>query len=152
MSQSNLLLMLHILSAVIWIGGMITVRLVVHPLGLQFEDLQQKVERNLKVTKRLLVLVFPFVLTSFISGFMITAGNFSSYHSSSIYPKIVIWLLMFVNYLFIFYRSNVALRAFNNFDIAGARRVMIPVANLLLPINILLGIVAIYIGIGLRGI
>lgn len=152
MSQSNLLLMLHILSAVIWIGGMITVRLVVHPLGLQFEDLQQKIDRNLQVTKRLLVLVFPFVLTSFISGFMITADNFSSYNSSSVYPKIVIWLLMFLNYLFIFYRSNVALRAFNNFDITGARKVMSPIANILLPINIILGIIAIYIGIVLRGI
>ncbi len=152
MSQLHLLLMLHIISAVIWIGGMITARLVVHPLYLQFEDLQQKVERNLKVTKRLLVLVFPFVLTSFVSGIMITANNFSSYNGSSIDLKIVIWILMFVNYLFIFYRSRVATRAFNNFDITGARRVMTPVANLLLPINIILGIMAIYIGIGFRGI
>lgn len=152
MSQLHLLLMLHIVSAVIWIGGMITARLVIHPLYLQFEDLQQKVERNLKVTKRLLVLVFPFVLTSFVSGIMITANNFSSYNGSSMDLKIVIWILMFVNYLFIFYRSRVATRAFNNFDITGARRVMTPIANLLLPINIILGIMAIYIGIGLRGI
>lgn len=151
MSQVHLLLMLHVVSAVIWIGGMITARLVVHPLHLQFEDLQQKVERNLKVTKRLLVLVFPFVLTSFVSGIMITANDFSIYGGSSIDLKIVIWILMFVNYIFIFYRSKVAVRAFNNFDITGARRVMTPVANLLLPINIILGIVAIYIGIGLRG-
>lgn len=152
MSQSNLLLMLHILSAVIWIGGMIIVRLVVHPINLQFEDLQQKIDRNLQVTKRLLVLVFPFVLGSFVSGFMITAANFSSYNGSSVYPKIVIWLVMFVNYLFIVYRRNTAQRAFNNFDITGARKVMSPIANILLPINIILGIMAIYMGIVLRGI
>ncbi|MDD5359164.1 MAG: hypothetical protein PHI79_00545 [Sulfurovaceae bacterium] len=152
MSQLHLLLMLHIISAVVWIGGMITIRLVIHPINLQFEDLQQRVERNLKATKRLLVLAFPFVLGSFVSGFMITSANFSSYNGSSVYPKIVIWLLMFLNYMIIFYRSRVATRSFNNLDITGARRIMSPVANLLLPINIILGIVAIYIGINLRGV
>lgn len=148
MSQSNLLLMLHILSAVIWIGGMIIVRLVVHPINLQFEDLQQKIDRNLQVTKRLLVLVFPFVIISIVTGIVMVAAN----KSSMIDIKEAIWLVMFVNYLFIAYRRNIAQRAFNNFDITGARKVMSPIANILLPINIILGIIAIYMGIVLRGI
>lgn len=148
MSQSNLLLMLHILSAVIWIGGMIAVRLVVHPINLQFEDLQQKIDRNLQVTKRLLVLVFPFVIISITTGIVMVATN----KSSTIDTKEAIWLVMFLNYLFIAYRRNTAQRAFNNFDITGARKVMSPIANILLPINIILGVIAIYMGIVLRGI
>lgn len=147
MSQFHLLLTLHVLSAVIWIGGMITARLVVHPISLQFEDMQQRIERNLNVTKRLLALVFPFVILSITTGVIISSGN----KSPMIHTKESIWLLMSLNYLFIIYRSRVATRAFNNFDITGARKVMTPVANLFLPINIILGIIAIYLGVSLRG-
>lgn len=148
MSQLYLLLVLHTLSAVIWVGGMITARLVVHPISLQFEDMQQRIERNLKVTKRLLVLVFPFVVLSIATGIIISSGN----RSPIIHIKESIWLLMFLNYLFIVYRSMIATRAFNNFDINGAGKVMAPVASLFLPINIILGIVAIYFGVSLRGV
>jgi uncharacterized membrane protein len=147
MSQLHLFLVLHTLSAVIWIGGMITARLVVHPIGLQFEDMQQRIERNLKVTKRLLWLVFPFAVLSIVTGIVISSGN----RSPTVHIKESIWLIMFLNYLFIFYRSRVATRAFNNFDINGARKVMAPIANLSLPINIILGIMAIYFGVSLRG-
>jgi hypothetical protein len=109
--------------------------------------MQQRIERNLKVTKRLLWLVFPFAVLSIVTGIVISSGN----RSPTVHIKESIWLIMFLNYLFIFYRSRVATRAFNNFDINGARKVMAPIANLSLPINIILGIMAIYFGVSLRG-
>ncbi|NPA29452.1 MAG: hypothetical protein GXO33_04635, partial [Epsilonproteobacteria bacterium] len=48
-------------------------------------------------------------------------------------------------------RRNEAERRFVAGDLAGARERMAPIANLMLPVNIALGVLALVLGIFLRG-
>ncbi|MDD5405548.1 MAG: hypothetical protein PHE73_01245 [Sulfurovaceae bacterium] len=152
MSQIHTLVTLHVLSAIIWIGGMITIRFVVHPLRLAWEDEQIRIDRNLAATKGLLILVLPFVFISIGTGFVLAAHPKAVSSASLILIKEIIWLVMALNYFWIFLRRNIAQRAFNNFDLFGAKRVMMPLANFFLPLNIILGLIELWLGVSLRGV
>jgi uncharacterized membrane protein len=152
MSQMHLLLTFHILSAIIWVGGMIAIRVAVHPLKLAWEDEELRINRNLAVTKRLLFLALPFVFISIITGMVLSAAIKNTSLASLVHAKEAIWLIMALNFSWIFLRRNVAQRAFNNFDLPGAKRVMMPLANFFLPLNIILGLVALWLGVSLRGV
>ena len=152
MSQMHLLLTFHVLSAIIWVGGMIAIRVAVHPLKLAWEDEELRINRNLAVTKRLLFLALPFVFISIITGMVLSAAIKNTSLASLVHAKEAIWLIMALNFSWIFLRRNVAQRAFNNFDLPGAKRVMMPLANFFLPLNIILGLVALWLGVSLRGV
>ena len=152
MSQIHILITLHVLSAVIWVGGMIAIRLIVYPLRLSWEDEQIRISRNLVVTKRLLLLAFPFVLISISTGIMLSNPSKGAAIASLVNIKEGIWLIMTLNFFWIVARRNIAQRTFNNFDISGARRVMQPLTNFFLPLNIILGLLALWFGVSLRGV
>ncbi len=152
MSQMHILVTLHVLSAIIWVGGMIAIRVAVHPLKLAWEDEELRINRNLAVTKRLLFLALPFVLIAVMTGIMLSAPLKGTSLVSMVHTKEAIWLVMAFNFSWIFLRRNIAQRAFNNFDLPGAKRVMMPLANFFLPLNIILGLVALWLGVSLRGV
>lgn len=152
MSQMHILITFHVLSAIIWVGGMIAIRLVVHPLRLSWEDEQIRISRNLAVTKRLLLLAFPFVLIAVGTGILLSNPLKGAAIASLVNIKEGIWLVMTLNFFWIAVRRNIAQRAFNNFDLFGARRVMQPLANFFLPLNIILGLLALWFGVSLRGV
>ncbi|MGW8169998.1 MAG: hypothetical protein ACWGHH_08355 [Sulfurovaceae bacterium] len=148
----HILVTLHVLSAIIWVGGMIAIRVAVHPLNLTWEDEELRINRNLAVTKRLLFLALPFVLIVVVTGIMLSAPLKGTSLVSMVHTKEAIWLIMAFNFSWIFLRRNIAQRAFNNFDLPGAKRVMVPLANFFLPLNIILGLVALWLGVSLRGV
>jgi uncharacterized membrane protein len=152
MSQIHILVTLHVLSAIIWVGGMIAIRVAVHPLKLAWEDEELRINRNLVVTKRLLFLALPFILIVVVTGIMLSAPLKDTSLVSLVHTKETIWLIMAFNFSWIFLRRNIAQRAFNNFDLPGAKKVMMPLANFFLPLNIILGLVALWLGVSLRGV
>ncbi|MDD3775656.1 MAG: hypothetical protein PHV08_06855 [Sulfurovaceae bacterium] len=152
MSQMHILLTLHVISAIIWVGGMIAVRVAVHPIKLAWEDEELRINRNLAVTKRLLFLALPFVIISIATGIMLSAALKNTSLDYLIHVKETIWLIMAFNFIWIFLRRNVAQRAFNNLDLLGTKKVMMPLANFFLPLNIILGLAALWLGVALRGV
>ena len=48
-------------------------------------------------------------------------------------------------------KRNKAQKAFDNGDFANTKKQLIPIATYFIPINIVLGLVAIFLGITLRG-
>ncbi|NPA30085.1 MAG: hypothetical protein GXO33_07880, partial [Epsilonproteobacteria bacterium] len=58
----------HVLGAIVWIGGMIGMRIAVHP-GLQhIEDPRQRLARTLEIVRNLFALVAPFIVLILLTG------------------------------------------------------------------------------------
>ena len=51
---------LHVLSAVVWVGGMIAMRYAAHPSFLEIESPAKRLERIADALKRLFCIVAPF--------------------------------------------------------------------------------------------
>lgn len=152
-SYSSLIVFLHVVSAVIWVGGMIAIRFAIHYSLQDIEDPKIKLGRTLEGLRRFFNMVIPMILILlFTAIIMIVALGFKGTPLYSIViAKEIIWTIMTIVFITIYIKRNKAQKAFNSGDFANAKKQLTPLAKYLIPINIVLGIIAIYLGVTLRG-
>ena len=150
---SSIIVFLHVISAVIWVGGMIAIRFAVHYSIQNIEDPKVKLGRTLENLKRFFNIVIPTIITLLITAIiMIIALGFKGTALYNIViVKEIIWTIMLIIFITIYMKRNKAQKAFDNGDFANTKKQLIPIATYFIPINIILGLVAIFLGITLRG-
>lgn len=169
-NYGHLMVFLHVLSAFIWVGGMIAIRVAVHPVigrgGVTEEQMlksdimssilvpKQRLGITLQITGRLFNLVLPFIAILFATGLMmaIATGGHHGDLKSLFLSKEILWSIMAINYTYMYIKRAKAWRLFSIGDVASAKAQLGLIPNFLLPINIILGIVALWLGISLRGL
>ncbi|WP_456429892.1 hypothetical protein [Nitratifractor sp.] len=152
-NYAHLIVFLHVLGAIVWIGGMIAIRVAVHPAMQSIEDPEIRLGKTLMITERLFNLVMIFVILIVVTGLImaIALGGHQGPDKVIFIVKEVIWTVMAINYTYMYIKRIRAQRHFNAGDLAGAKALVANIPNLLLPINIALGLVAVWLGITLRG-
>ena len=152
-SYASIIVFLHVISAVIWVGGMIAIRFAVHYSIQNIEDPKVKLGRTLENLKRFFNIVIPTIITLLITAIiMIVALGFKGTALYNIViVKEIIWTIMLIIFITIYMKRNKAQKAFDNGDFANTKKQLIPIATYFIPINIILGLVAIFLGITLRG-
>jgi len=131
------ILFLHVLGAIVWVGGMIAMRIAVHPALQHIEEAKVRLARTLEMVGNLFRLVLPFIvlllLTGLIMGLAVGSGGTKS--GMFVHMKEGIWLIMTLNYAMMVRLRNRAERFFISGDHAGARKTMEPVAKIMLPLK-----------------
>ncbi len=150
---STLIIFLHVISAIVWIGGMIVIRFAVHYSMQNIEEPKIRLGRTLENLKRFFSMVIPSIITLLITAIiLILALDFKEYRAIQICncqrDYLVYYDCYFYNYL---YKRDKAQKAFDGGDFLSAKNQLNPLAKYLIPINIFLGIVAVILGITLRG-
>lgn len=143
----------HVLSAFVWVGGMIAIRVAVHPSMQNIEEARVRLARTLEIMQRLFNLVIPFIILLILSGGLMAIGM--GFKGTPLYglvhAKEAIWTIMTVNFIYMYRRRSRAERLFVSGDLAGAKALLAIIPKALLPLNILLGILALAAGVTLRG-
>ncbi len=142
------ILFLHIISAVIWVGGMIAVRYAAHPSFMQIESPAKRLESISYALKRLFSIVFVFVFILAATGAILTIGYDLKHTEYSIYTHIKegIWSLMALNFFVMIYRRSKADKDMHRGDFISAKAQLGLIGSFMVPLNIVLGISAIFIG------
>jgi len=166
----HLIVFLHVLSAFIWVGGMIAIRVAVHPVigrgGVTAAEMlqndvmasmlvpKQRLGITLQITGRLFNLVMPFIIILFATGLImaIATGGHHGDLKSLFLSKEILWTIMAVNYTYMYIKRAKAWRLFSKGEVALAKAQLSLIPNLLLSLNIILGIVALWLGVSLRGL
>ncbi len=150
---SFILIFLHVISGVIWVGGMIAIRIAVHPTLQTIQDPKQKLEKTLMIVGRLFNLVIPFILFLIITGVIFELALGLNKGSTAIYVHIkeAIWTIMTINFIYMYSKRLKAKKLFLQGHTKEAAAKMKNIPNFFLPLNIFLGVVAIGIGVILRG-
>lgn len=169
-SYGHLIVFLHVLSAFIWVGGMIVIRIAVHPVigrgGVTAAQMlqndvmssmlvpKQRLGITLQITGRLFNLVMPFIIILFATGLImaIATGGHHGDLKSLFLSKEILWTVMAVNYIYMYIKRAKAWRLFSKGEVAPAKAQLSLIPNLLLPLNIILGIAALWLGVSLRGL
>ena len=150
---SSIIVFLHVISAVIWVGGMIAIRFAVHYSIQNIEDPKIKLGRTLENLRRFFNMVIPAIITLLITAIIMIVGL--AFKGTELYNivmvKEILWTLMTIIFIIIFIKRNKAQNAFNNGDLASAKNSLLPIATYFIPVNIVLGLIAIFLGITLRG-
>ena len=145
---------LHVLSAFIWVGGMIAIRFAVHPTMQSIEEPKIKLGKTLMLVGKFFHLVIPFILLIFITGLIMAVGLHG--HKGAMKTVFIlkesIWIVMAVNFSWMYLKRRKAQRLFDEGKLPDAKEAVALIPKLLLPINILLGIAALWLGITLRGL
>jgi len=145
---------LHIFSAFVWVGGMITIRVAVHPVLQSIEEPKIKLGKTLEITGKLFHLVIPFIATLLATGLMMaisSKGHYGEYKSLFL-SKEMIWTIMTLNFIYMYVQRRAAWKFFEAGKLPEAKAKVKLIPNMLLPINISLGVLALYWGVSLRGL
>jgi uncharacterized membrane protein len=148
-NYTAIVVFLHILSAVVWVGGMIAIKIAVHPALQSIEDAKIKLGKTLQIVGRLFNLVLPFIFISLICALILIIG--AGFGGGYIHLKEAIWTIMTLNYFFMYIKRTKAQKLFNQGEFAKAKESVSILPTILLPLNIALGLLAIYLGVLLRG-
>lgn len=152
-SFSSGIIFLHVISAVIWVGGMIAIRFAIHYSMQDIEEPKIKLGRTLENLRRFFNMVIPAIIILLVTAIiMIIALGFKGTSLYSIViAKEIIWTIMTIIFITIYIKRNKAQKAFNEGKLPLAKEILTPIAQYFIPINIILGLIAIYFGITLRG-
>ena len=152
-NYSSIIVFLHVISAVIWVGGMIAIRFAVHYSMQNIEEPKIKLARTLELLKRFFSMVIPAILTLLITAIImsIALGFKESELYSIVVIKEIIWSIMTFIFIIVYIKRNKAQKAFDSGDFASTKNNLLPVATYFIPINIVLGLIAIFLGVTLRG-
>ncbi|QKF80888.1 hypothetical protein [Halarcobacter ebronensis] len=150
---SSIIVFLHVFSAVIWVGGMIAIRFAVHYSMQEIEEPKVKIGRTLENLRRFFNMVIPSIVLLLLTAIiMIIALGFKGTPLYSfVIAKEAIWTVMTLVFIIIFRKRKNAQAAFDEGNITLAKDNLVIIAKYFIPLNIVLGLVAIYFGITLRG-
>ena len=150
---ASVIIFLHVFSAIIWVGGMIALRFAVHFSMQSIEKPQVKLKLILDYLQRFFTMVRPMIgLLLVTSVFMIMGLGFKGTPLNDIvHLKEAVWLIMTVIFIIIYLRRNTAQVYFDSNDFKSSKETLEVIAKYLIPLNIILGLVALYLGITLRG-
>jgi len=139
---------LHVISAVVWVGGMVAMRYAAHPSFMEIESPAKRLERIAHALKRLFTIVLPFVIILILTAVVMIKGYSLSQSEFSVlsHAKEGIWSVMFINLIVMMKRRNRAEKALQEGDFALAKNQLELIGKIMVPLNIVLGITAIFIG------
>ncbi len=140
---------LHVFAAFIWVGGMIAIRFAVHPNMQTIEDPKVKLGKTLAIMNSLFSIVMPFILILLLTALVMI---FAMGSSMTVQIKETIWIIMTANFTWMYFKRRKAQKLFDAGDLAQAKASVALIPKLLLPLNIILGIVALWLGVSLRGL
>jgi uncharacterized membrane protein len=159
---------LHVLSAFVWVGGMIAIRFAVHPNLQLIDDPKLRLGRTLAIMGKFFHIVIPFIVILILTAIFMAVGlGFRAAAVSStgeilsqsayatyqlVHVKEAIWLIMAMNFTWMYLKRRKAQKHYDDGDLMGAKESLSLIPKLLLPINIVLGIAALWLGVTLRGL
>ena len=164
-NNTELIVFVHVLSAVVWVGGMIAMRFAAH---YSFQELEgeQRLRRTAQALGNLFKIVAPFIVILILTAVLMAVGwgfraaavdadgnviDAVAFHVYQlVHVKEAIWMVMTMNYLYMVWRLVKANKALKLNELPVAKVMLGMIGKYLVPLNIILGLVAIYLGVALR--
>ncbi len=148
-NYAQAIVFLHVLSAIIWIGGMIAIRLAVHPTMQSIDEPKIKLGKTLQLMGKFFNIVMPFIFILLLTAIILI---FAMEKSPELQMKENIWMVMTANFIWMYSKRYKAQKLFEKGELPQAKAMVALIPKFLLPLNIVLGLIALWLGVGLRGL
>jgi uncharacterized membrane protein len=154
-SFAKIIVFLHIVSATILIGGLFVLRFVIKPILMTMEDEEDKFQRCLKILDRYAKILLPVMLILISASLMMTIGLGFEYASpityTLIHVKEALWLFIAFNFVYMYWKLLGARKAYKKYDYFEVKENIILIVNCLVPLNLILALIAVFVGVTIRG-
>ncbi len=150
-SYAFIILPLHLISSIVWIGGMVMFIVAVYPSIKQIPNEKMMIRTSLRTLKRYFNFLFPFIILLALTGAVMELGQDYGHKDPTlgaiVGTKEAIWVLMFLNFLLAYYKVGEAKKRCLASDSEQAKDNVRLIAHYLFTINIFLGLTALYFGL-----
>lgn len=154
-SYGRIIVFVHVISAAILIGSLFTLAFVIKPALMKIDDEQVRYNRCLKVFEHYSYIVLPVMLLLISASLMMSVGLGFEYASPTLYSLIhvkeALWIFMMFNFVFMYYKFISAKRCYLKRDFIEVHENITLVINYLIPLNLILTFIAVFIGVIIRG-
>ena len=152
---SRIILFLHIVSAAFLIGSMIMIRFIVQPALIKIDDEAVRYGRFIRILDRYFYYIFVIMIVLISASLTMSIGLGFQYANptmfSLIHVKEALWLFMGFNFLYMYTRFRNAKRLYRKRNFFEVHENLGLIVNFVIPLNILLGLMAAYLGTIIRG-
>ncbi len=154
-SYSRIIVFLHILSASLLVGSMLIMIFVVRPVISSVKDPVLRHKSCLGMLKKYIYFIIPVMLILVSASVFMNVGLGFKYGNPTkfimVHIKESIWLFMVFNFMLMYIKYSNAKRALKREDFLTTQENIILTVKYLMPLNLLLGMIAIYFGVIIRG-
>lgn len=154
-SFAKIIVFLHVISAAILIGGLFILRFVIKPILMTMEDEEDKFKRCLNILDRYSKILLPVMLILISASLVMTIGLGFEYASpityTLIHVKEALWLFIAFNFGFMYWKFLEAKKAYKKCDYFEVKENIILIVNCLVPLNLILALIAAFVGVTIRG-
>jgi len=152
---SRWIILLHIVTAMLLVGSLVTIRFIVKPVMDGLENEKEKLSKALALMRRFGYFVVPVMLVMIITSVFMNVGLGFKYGDPTAYnlihTKEALWVFIGFNFIYMVFKYNNAKKALLEDEFVEVQENVILMFNYLVPLNAVLGIIGAYLGIVIRG-
>lgn len=154
-SYGRIIVFFHIVSASLLIGSMFTIRFIVKPVLMDIDEEKIRYRKCLRILDRYTYFVIAIMLVLVSASFMMSVGLGFEYASPTLYSMIhvkeALWLFIAFNFVYMYIKLIHAKRLFSMREFFEVHENLGLIVNCLMPLNIILSLIAVYLGVIIRG-
>ena len=154
-SFSRYIIFFHIVSAMLLVGSLFTLRFIVSPVILTIESQEERYEKVLNLLKNFAIVITAAMLILVSASIFMSVGLGFEYGNPSTYVMIntkeAIWIFIVFNFVYMGIKYKYAKRALKEKEYIQVHENIILIVSYLVPLNFILSLIAVFMGIILRG-
>lgn len=152
---SRLIIFFHIASAMLLVGSLFMMRVIVKPVLDGIESQEERYAKGLELMRRYGYFLLPVMLILISASVFMNVGLGFKYGNPTTYimihTKEALWTFIAFNFAYMWFKYRNAVKAYKEQEYIEVHENLILMINYLIPLNFVLGLIAAYFGIILRG-
>lgn len=152
---SRIIVFLHVTSAALLIGSLFVMRFVIQPVEVDVVDIKLKFENCIKMSRRYIFFLVPVMLVLVATSLFMHLGlGFKSGNPATyvmVHIKESLWTFIAFNFGYMYIKYLKAKKGLEEQNYIEVEENVILMVKYLVPLNLLLAIVSVYLGVILRG-
>jgi uncharacterized membrane protein len=152
---TRLIILLHIVSSMILVGSLFAIRVIAAPVIESIEKEEERLKKGIDLMRRFGYIIVTLMLILILASVFMNVGLGFKYGNPTMYvlvhTKEAIWTFMLFNFIYMYFKYRSARKAYEKKEWIEVQENLILMIHYLIPLNFVLGLIAAYFGIILRG-
>ena len=151
----RVIVFLHIIGASFLIGSLFMIRFIVKPILVVIDDEFVRYNRCIRILDRYFYYIFAMMILIISASFTMSVGLGFEYANPTLYSLIhvkeALWLFIAFNFIYMYSKLMNAKRLFKTREFFEVHENLGLIVDSLIPLNLILTLIAAYIGVIIRG-
>ena len=151
----RIIVFLHVIGASFLIGSMFMIRFIIKPTLMAIDDEAVRYSRCIRILERYFYYLLGIMILIISASFTMSVGLGFEYADPTTYSLInvkeALWLFIAFNFVYMYTRLRNSRRLFKRREFFEVHENLGLIVNCLIPLNLILTLIAAYIGVIIRG-